>query len=335
MNNLDSLFRVFILPLLIFVAVLLFGTVGYMYFNNTSFIDALQLVVVTISTCGLRQPTTTSQMGKVFDIVFIIISFTAIISVLSRSFSLVIEGQMKGIQQRDKVRHMLKKVKDHYIVCGFGRVGSHVAEQLKHSKTPVVAIDSNDEAEERLRESGIPYVIGTISSDDILKKANIDHAKGLVACADSDTENVFVVLSARTINPKLEIIARASDPANEEKLKRAGANYVVSPYLTIGQKISNMLLNPSVANYVDRVMHDQTLEVWFHEIKVPKSSKFAGKTIKQLDPRHLAGVTILAIRRAEDNTFITSPNADTGLRAEDVLICLGSQDQVNSLKKLF
>lgn len=256
---------------------------GYMYFDQVSIIDALQLVVVTISTCGLREPTRVTESAKLFDIIFIIISFTVMISVLSKAFSMVLEGQIKGIHQKDKMKRELAKIKNHYIVCGFGRVGSHVTKQLQDSNTPVVAIDINPLTEARLQGINIPYIIGTLSSDDILKQANVMQAKGLVACADSDTENVFVVLSARTLNPKLEIIARASDPANEEKLKRAGADYVVSPYMTTGQKISNMLLNPSVANYLDKVLHDQTVEVWFHEVHIPKNSKIAQKSIKELD----------------------------------------------------
>lgn len=334
MSELDSLYKVIIFPILIFIAVLLFGTVGYMYFNQVSFIDALQLVVVTISTCGLRQPTTATHLAKVFDIVFIVVSFTAMISVLSKSFSMVVEGQIKGLHQKDKMKRELNKIKNHYIVCGFGRVGSHVAKQLQDNHTPVIAIDSNPVTENRLQEAKIPYIIGTLSSDDVLKHANILQAKGLVACADSDTENVFVVLSARTINPKLEIIARASDPANEEKLKRAGADYVVSPYMTTGQKISNMLLNPSVAHYLDCVLHDQTVEVWFHEVHVPKSSKAARKSFNDLDIHKKTGVTVLALKRSQGNDFITSPNQDTVIQSEDTLICLGTEDQVTALKKI-
>lgn len=334
MDEFDSLFKVIVFPILIFLAVFLFGTFGYMYFNHTSFVDALHLVVVTISTCGLREPTNASKMAKIFDIIFIIVSFTAMISVLSKSFSLVVEGQIKGIHQKDKMHRELRKLKNHYIVCGFGRVGSHVTHQMQENDTPVVAIDSNPQAEPRLQEFKVPYIIGMLSSDDVLKRANILQAKGLVACADSDTENVFVVLSARTINPQLEIIARASDPSNEEKLKRAGADYVVSPYMTTGQKISNMLLKPAVANYLDRVMHDQTVEVWFHEVHVPKASKAAQKSIKDLDVHKKTGVTVLALKRQQSSNFITSPTLDTVIQSDDTLICLGSDEQVHSLKKM-
>lgn len=334
MKEFDSFLRVFILPLSMFIALVILGTFGYMLFDQVSFIDALQLVAGTISTCGLRQPATVSAQAKIFDIVFIVISFTVMITVVSKSFSLVVEGQLKGIHQKDKMKRELSKTKNHYIVCGFGRVGSHVAKQLQDNHTPIVAIDSSPSAEMRLKAAQLPYIIGTLSSDEVLKQANIAQAKGLVACADSDTENVFVVLSARTINPKLEIIARASDPGNEEKLKRAGADYVVSPYMTTGQKISNMLLNPAVAQYLEGVLHDQTVEVWFHEVHVPKASKAAQKTISQLDVHKKTGVTVLALRHSNEATFITSPSQDTLILAEDTLICLGSEEQIIRLNKI-
>jgi voltage-gated potassium channel len=329
----DSLFRVLILPVLSFLLIVFLGTYGYMALNHISFIDALQLVIVTIATCGLREPANTTFWGKIFDIGFIIVSFTVIIAVLSKTFSLVVEGQIKGIQVRDRMRKTLKKIKDHYLICGFGRVGSQVASQLRQSKIPFVAIDSNPLTEEKLQALNIPYVIGNISSDDVLKKANLEQAKGLVACADSDMENVFVTLSARNMKPELVIIARASDPANEEKLRRAGANHVISPYLTTGQRMSGIILNPSVADFVDRVLHDQSLEIWFQEIKIPKNSRLVGRTIKEADLRKKSGVIIIAIKR-RDNSFRISPDADTKIDPEDTFICIGSINQIKELKGL-
>ena len=329
----DSIFKALVLPISVFLAIVLAGTCGYMHFNGLNLIDALQLVVVTISTCGLRQPATNSLYGKIFDISFIVVSFIVMISVISRTFSLILEGQIKGIQKRSKMRKVLDKIKDHYIVCGFGRVGAQVTEQLLLKKIPVVVIDSKPEMEESLQQLNIPYVIGQISSDIVLKKANIDHAKGLVACADSDVENVFVTLSAKTLNPSINIIARASDPANEEKMRRAGAAHVISPYLTTGQRISSIILNPSVAEFLDKVMHDNSLEVWFNEVKVPKNSKVIGKTLQALDIRRKSGIIVLAIKHANGRDNL-NPDGSTVIALDDTLICLGSTEQMVSLKKM-
>lgn len=329
----DSFFKVIVLPITAFVFIIVGGTAGYMFLNHISLLDSLELVVTTLSTCGLRSTATVTPGGKIFDIIFIIVSFTVMISVLSKTFSLVVEGQIKGIREREKMKKDLLKIKDHYIVCGFGRVGKQVVAQLKAKKIPVVIIDSNQDSEQRLQEENTPYIIGAISSDEVLRRAHIEKAKGLVACADSDVENVFVTLSARTINPGLDIVARASNPANEDKMRNAGANHVISPYAAAGQKIAGIILNPSVADFLDRAMHDQNVEVWFREVKIPKHSKLIGKTIQELNIRKKAGVIILAIKHT-DGSFDLSPEAKTIFKSEDNCICLGSDVQVGSFKKL-
>ncbi len=330
----DSMFKAFILPIVLLIAIVCIGTFGYMTFNHIDLIDAVQMVVVTLMTCGLRPEGTMTELAQLFDISFIVLSFIVMIAVISRAFSLILEGQLQGIKEREKVRKTLSKIKEHYIVCGFGRVGSQVVKQLMQQHIPVVVLDSKPEAEERVKPLGIPFIIGTLSSDETLKKAHIERAKGLVACADSDVENVFSTLSARTMNPQLNIIARASDPANEEKLKRAGANHVVSPYLTTGQKISGMILNPSVNTFLDKVMHDQTMEVWFQEVHLPKKSRLTGKTLQETDLRKKTGVIILAIKHL-DGKFNLNPDAHTRLHGEDTFICIGTNTQIEELKKLF
>jgi voltage-gated potassium channel len=330
----DSVFKALVLPITIFITVIIVGTFGYMTFAHIGLVDALQLVVVTIATCGLRPAGTVTSAAKIFDISFIVISFIVMIAVISRAFSLILEGELKGIREREKMRKTLLKIKDHYVVCGFGRVGSQVVKQLLSQKIPVVVIDSKPDTEAKLQSLKIPYVLGSLSSDEVLQKARVDRAQGLVVCADSDIENVFGTLAARTINPTLKIIARASDPSNEDKLKRAGADHVVSPYLTTGQKISSMILNPSVADFLDKVMHDQSLEVWFQEVRLPKKSKLAGKTLKEIDLRQKTGVIILAIKHP-DGKFDLSPDANTKLHGEDTFICIGTNAQIASLKKLF
>jgi voltage-gated potassium channel len=329
----DSFFKVIILPITVFLMIIAGGTFGYMFLNHISFLDALELVVTTLSTCGLRSTATVTKEGKIFDIVFIIVSFTVMISVLSKTFSLVVEGQIKGIREREKMKKDLQKMKDHYIVCGFGRVGKQVISQLKAKSIPVVIIDSNPQSEEKLQAEKAPYLIGTISSDEVLRRAHIEKAKGLVACADSDVENVFVTLSARTINPGLNIVARASNPANEDKMKNAGANHVISPYAAAGQKIAGIILNPSVADFLDRAMHDQNVEVWFRELKIPRHSKLIGKTLQELNMRKKVGIIILAIKHV-NGCFDLSPYAKTTLQSEDNCICLGSDEQIDAFKKL-
>ena len=228
---------------------------------------------------------------------------------------------------------IISEMRDHYIICGFGRVGHQVAHELLAEKKPVVIIDSKQETAAELETMKIPYIIGDITTDENLEEAGILKAKGLVACADSDTSNVFVTLSARVLNPKLFIVARASQKESEEKLKKAGADKVMSPYFIAGRRMASMIIKPIAVDYLDTVLHSEHLELSMGEFKVSESSQLVNKTLADSKIRQSSGSYVLSIRKTSGN-FVLQPLSDTLVENGDILVGIGTPKQLGILEKM-
>lgn len=226
----------------------------------------------------------------------------------------------------------LEKLRDHFIICGFGRVGRQITEEFREHGVPFAVIDNNPESVEELAVSGIPHVAGEVANDDILEEAGIRRAKGLVAAVDSDAENVFVTLTARVLNPSLFIVARASEPETETKLKKAGANRVVSPYVIGGRRMAAMSLKPATIEFLDTMTRPGEMMLCIEELHVGKDSPVAGKTLMDSQIRQKAGVMVLAIRY-KDGTFEFNPAADYEVQVGDWLIVLGTKGQCGLLEE--
>jgi voltage-gated potassium channel len=234
--------RRMIAPGLLLLAIVIIGVGGYMTLEGWDLLDSLYMIVITLSTVGFREVHELNAAGRVLTMGIIITGVSTAIYAAGQLIEIVLEGQIIGYRRRKKMENTIKELKDHFIICGFGRVGHQIAVELNEARVPCVVIDSKPEVALELEPQGIPHLLGDITSDAILKEAGIMKAKGLIASADSDTANVFVTLSARVLNPALYIIARAGYPDAEEKLKKAGANRVISPYLTAGKHIAEMAI---------------------------------------------------------------------------------------------
>lgn len=224
-------------------------------------------------------------------------------------------------------------MKDHYIICGYGRVGHEVAEAFRASKVRYVVIDAKPETAKELEPHSTPNIIGDATSDEILMEAGIQRARCLVACADSDVANVYVTLSARALNAGLYIVARAGLHDTEKKLLMAGANRVISPYFIAGRRMAAMAARPVTSDFLDLVSHGGQVEFSLHEIDVPPGSSLASKTLGEADIRGATGTTILAIRKA-DGSFDLQPTSSSRLSIHDVLVVLGTSEQIDKLDKL-
>lgn len=227
----------------------------------------------------------------------------------------------------------MSELRDHYIICGFGRVGHQVAKEFETEGLPYIVIDSKSETAMELGEKNVPYIVGDMSSDEILESAGIKKAKGLIACADSDASNVYVTLSARVMNPDLYIVARASTFETEAKMKRAGANRVISPYYIAGNRMAAMALRPVAVDFLDTVMHSENVELELEEYRIDGSSKIVGKTLSDLQIKQKTGATILAIKH-DSEKFNLQPGANTVISHGDVIVALGTCDQLQNLRKL-
>jgi voltage-gated potassium channel len=224
-------------------------------------------------------------------------------------------------------------MRDHYIICGFGRVGHQVARDLDAENIPYVIVDIKEKTAEELEEKGVPYIIGDVTAENLLENAGVERAKGMIAANDSDVANVYVTLSARALNKNLFIVARASTKAAEEKLKTAGANKVISPYYIAGRRLAALAIKPVASDFLDTVMHGEHLEFGLQEIPIDDQTSLIGKSLGEIQVRQQSGATILAIRRA-DGGFDLQPLAGTRIEKNDILVAIGTQEQLDLLAKM-
>jgi voltage-gated potassium channel len=225
-------------------------------------------------------------------------------------------------------------MRDHYIICGYGRVGRRVAEEFRAAGVPYVVLDFSEQAKAAAAEHGDLLIEGRGTEDEDLLRAGLDHARGLVASADSDADNLYITLSARSVRPDLTIVSRASDEAAEKKLRLAGADRVVLPYASAGRTIANLVLKPQVSAFLDVVMTATGPDLQLAEIEIDPRCPQAGRTIRDLRVRHETGAIIVALRKP-DGTFDTTPEPDVTIEVGDVLIGVGSPDEIRRLEDLF
>jgi voltage-gated potassium channel len=226
---------------------------------------------------------------------------------------------------------MIRNLQDHVIVCGYGRVGRSALNMLRESSDSVVVIDQDEALVSEVREQSIAAVWGDATRDDTLREAGIERAGGLIASAGNDADNLFIVLSARTLNPKLHIVARTVNPENEAKMQRAGADRVVSPYQIGGRQMANILSRPNVTEFLDFVTLDSGLELWLEELRIGPDSPLAGQTVVEANLRRKTGATLVALLRSSSGATLT-PDESTRLEAGDELIVLGTRDQLARLE---
>jgi len=240
----------------LFVLVLI-GTIGYQLIEGWSFFDSLYMVTITLFTVGFQEVHSLSPLGRAFTIFIIITGVGTAVYAAGQLVKIVVEGEILGYSRRKKMKKNIKEMKNHFIICGFGRTGHQVAKEFDAAHVPYVVVDKKHETEEELSQRGIPYIVGDIIDDDNLVEAGIKSARGLIATSDSDVANVFVILSARALNPGLYIVARASGIESENKLKIAGANRVILPCYISGKRMAAWATKPVTSDFLDMVMHGE------------------------------------------------------------------------------
>ena len=311
----------------IMTSLLTVGTTGYRLIEGWSWHDALFMTVITLSTVGFGEVRPLSGMGERFTILLILLGVGGVAYTFSTMTDYFIAGELNGILRRQRMARAINKLRNHYIICGYGRVGQQVVQGLRANHYDVVVIDGGTDSIAEFEKEGVHYVIGDATSDPILQQAGIEHASGLCTCLPSDATNVFVVLSARTFNPNLFIISRSNQPASERKLRIAGANQVINPYLITGHRMAAQLLHPSVVEFLDVIMRSGELELRIEEIKLGPTSSMNGQSLAECNVRGDTGVNVLAVRR-QDGTLFTHLPAEFTLQTGDALVGLGTQPQL-------
>lgn len=309
------------------------GTVGFHIILAESWFQSFYRTVVTSTLAGLDTvPSNNAARG--LSIVLLLAGLT----IIAYAGAVIVEAMTGGVVSGALVdrrrRQTIDQLHDHYIICGYGRVGRRVAEDFRHSEASYVVVDHSEEAVAAAEERGELLVHGDATEDTDLKRAGLERARGLVAASDSDVTNLYIVLSARASRPDLTIVARASDSDAERKLRLAGADRVVLPYATAGQVMANLVLRPQVTAFLDTVTTSVGPDLQLAEIEVGETCSAAGRTIRDLRIRHETGALVIALRK-RDGTFDTTPEPDAKLDAGDVLIGVGSPDEIARLEDLF
>lgn len=310
-------------------AVTVFGTVGYWLFG-LSLLDSIYQTVTTITTVGFRELKDFSEAEKVFTIILIIVGVSTVLYSFTLVVQIVVEGQLKELRGRRRMTRKISQMSGHTIVCGWGRVGAAVAHDLALEGHHVVVIDQSTD---RVDDLEFPVIIGDATRDETLKAAGIDRAKALIAALDGDADNLFVTLSGRDLRPDLFIVARARADESIPKLRHAGADRVVNPQELGAARMASFVSSPNVAEFIDVVMHDRSVEFRMREFLITDSSVIAGKTLRAANLRETSGALVLALRAPGDK-FITNPTGDHRLEPGHVIVAVGTTDDLRRLESL-
>ncbi len=314
--------------------ILIFGaTIGYMVMLNISFIDALYMTIITISTVGYREVTDLNEGAKVFTIILILTSVSMIGFLLSEVFKFFSEGNINEAWRKNKMQKEIANLNQHIVICGAGETGIHVIKQMIRKDINFIVIENDEEQIEQLKELDAKYIFGDATKEEILEEARVEQAKGLITCLAKDADNVFVVLTARGLNKQLKIIARYHDKNSDKKLRRAGANHAVSPDEIGGKKMASIMINPQAQFFVDNIIDTKNQSFNMEEVKVNENSELIGKMLKDAKISEKAGLIILAIHR-ENDPFIFNPKASEILALNDKMIVVGSKKQISILRDM-
>jgi voltage-gated potassium channel len=325
--------RRFLLALVAFAFVLLVGTVVFHYVLDESWIDALYRSVVTVTLTGLASPPG-GRWAEIFTMLLLFSGVAIFLYVAGTIVEVISRGVATGAWSERKRRRAIAKLEDHYIICGFGRVGREAGREFRDGGVPFVVLDFNPDAIHAAREAGVLFIEGNGTEDEDLAAAGLDRARGLVASSDSDADNLYITLSARAARPDLLIVARASDGDAAKKLRLAGADRVVQPYSTAGREMAKLVLKPQVAAFLDAASATGGPDLQFEEIEVTGGSGQTGQSIKELDIRSRTGALVIALRK-RDGTFDTTPNPDAVIDDGDVIICVGTSAELVLIEEMF
>jgi len=315
----------------ILIILLFTGMAGYMLLEGWSWLDALYMTVITFTTVGYHEVHTLSTVGRVFNIFLIVGGVAAMLYFLMALMSHIVEEEVfHAFVRRRRMRSTLASMRNHYILCGFGRVGREVGRAFVAEGAEFIVIDATDYRIAEAQELGYAYIQGNATEDEILRAAGIEHARGLVAVTGNDSDNVYITLSARGLNEKLQVVARTSDIANADKLRRAGADRVISPLEIGGRRIALSAVRPLAVDFVDSMFDnalDEDERLRFAEIQIAKDSALENSTIGEVLK---SGVEALGLRRA-DGEMVATPNRHNVLQPGDSLFVIGVSEAVAAL----
>jgi voltage-gated potassium channel len=323
----------FTLALVLTVALVLFGTAGYMIIEGWPFDDALYMTIITMATVGYGEVHQISDTGRAFTMFLIVMGVGYFMYVVGLIVQFLVEDRIRVILGRRKLEIQIAKLKNHYIICGYGRIGRVLSRYLTERYLDVVIIEKNTDRQERMDEDGVLYLIGEATDENLLIKAGIKRAKGLVTAVATDSENVFLTLIAKQLNPDLFIVARAIQNTAKRTLQAAGAEKVISPYDLGARRMAHAILRPTVIKFLELAFTDDNTDIQVEEILVHSTSRLLNVELKNSGIRQQLDLIILTIKKA-DGSMIFNPKADTRIETDDTLVVVGRARSVTQLAKM-
>jgi voltage-gated potassium channel len=324
--------RRYLVLILIPTTLMLGGTAGYYLLEEPySLFDSLYMTVITLTTVGYEEVHPLSPRGKVFTIVLLLVGVLTFFYTVTELVRVVISGEVQQLLGRRRMERSLAGLTNHMIICGYGRMGRHVCQEFSRQGLPFVIIDRRPEV---LREFDVPHGIaleGDATSDEVLKRAGVERARALVTVAASDADNLFITMSARLLNDCLFIVARAEGELAEQKLRRAGANRVVTPYAIGGAKVAMAVLRPAVVDFIELATGTEHLDLQIEETLIQPGSQLAGVTLHASRLRQDLGVIVVAIKKASGH-LVANPRGDAVMEAGDTLIALGARQNLDRVE---
>jgi voltage-gated potassium channel len=310
-----------------------FGTIGYMVIEEWNFIDSLYMTIITLTTVGFKEVNDLTLSGRIFTIVLLIGGVGAVFYTLGIGAKIIVEGELQEVYGRRRLEKKLKDLGDHYIVCGYGRMGKIVARELKHEKLKFAVIEKNEVILDPDEKNETLIIQGDATSDDLLKRVGIERAKCLISVLPTDAENLYVVLSARGLKPDLLIVARAGEEGSEQKLLRAGADRVVSPYHIGGLRMAHTVLKPAVVDFIEFATKSGNIDLQIEEITIEEGSQLVNLSLDECGIGRDLGIIIVAIKQ-KTGEMKFNPTFRTAIQAGDTLIAVGETSKLAVLEKM-
>ena len=321
--------------LLVLVVIIALGTLGYVVLEGWTWSEGLYMTLITVATIGYGEVRPLDAAGRAFTMVLIVFGVGAVAWAFTRAFEVTLGDAFWSSVRKQRMKDMISRLGEHYIVCGYGRLGWRIVQDLQARGEQFVVVDSSDEAELRLKQDGFPYVRGDATLDETLLAAGVTRARGLVSALDTDASNVLTVLTARGLQPSLLIVARSNTEASESKLHRAGADRVVTPESIGGHRLALALLRPGVHDFLNRIFSFRPdLGTDVGQVTVRENSPFMGQTVASCDLRRVRNVSILGVQ-LEGGEFVLNPDPERTIGASETLIVIGPADAIYELEALY
>lgn len=315
------------------LAVLVAGTIGLVLIEDYPVFDAFYMTLFTVATVGYSELHPLSHAGRVFNSFIIFFGVTVMFFAIGAMTQTIIQLELGDIFDKRRMRRMIEKLSNHYIICGFGRVGRGAAEELRAAGAAFVIVDRNPERVERAVKAGLLVLAADSTRDETLHAAGVTRARGLIAALETDADNLFVILSARTLNPMLNLAARVAEEEAEQKLRRAGADAVIAPYAITGHRLAQSLLRPHVSQFLDFADNSLGTDVAIEQVRVGDASEYVSKSLQQAQLRRDLGVVVLAMRKSSGQ-MLFNPPAEAEIQGGDYLIVMGRHADLRKLEGL-